>query len=82
MWLRHHPHGFVLVHRVYASGCDRPAAGGPLPHDGHHEGWRCMVPIALCDSSLHGNVSEAALMCVKHVVSLNSRRVISAFVIH
>lgn len=40
MWLRHHPHGSVLVHGVHASGCDGPAAGRPLPYDGHHEGWR------------------------------------------
>lgn len=39
MWLRYHPHGSVLVYRVYATGCDRPAACRPLPYDGHHEGW-------------------------------------------
>ncbi|KAK1899698.1 Solute carrier family 13 member 2 [Dissostichus eleginoides] len=31
MWLCNYPHGAVLVHRVYPSGCDRPAARHPLP---------------------------------------------------
>lgn len=36
MWLCNYPHGAVLVHGVYPSGCDGPAARHPLPHDGHH----------------------------------------------
>ncbi|KAG7237398.1 hypothetical protein INR49_032443 [Caranx melampygus] len=31
MWFCYHPHGSVLVYRVYASGCDRPVASRPLP---------------------------------------------------
>lgn len=45
MWLRDHPHGSVLVHRVYASGCHRPPAGHTLPDDGHHEGRQGTVII-------------------------------------
>lgn len=36
MWLCNNPHGAVLVHRVYPSICDCPAARHSLPHDGHH----------------------------------------------
>uniref|UniRef100_A0A8D3DYJ7 Solute carrier family 13 member 2 n=1 Tax=Scophthalmus maximus TaxID=52904 RepID=A0A8D3DYJ7_SCOMX len=39
MWLCYHPHGSVLVHRMYALGCDGPSAGRPLSHDGYHDGW-------------------------------------------
>lgn len=45
MWLCDHPDGFVLVHGVHASGCDRSPPCRPVPNDGHHEGWRCKVPI-------------------------------------
>ena len=38
--LCHHRHGSVLVHRVHAAGRHRAAARRPLPHDGHHDGWR------------------------------------------
>lgn len=45
MRLCDHSHGSLLVHRVHASGCDRPAPNRPFPHDGHHESWRCTVSI-------------------------------------
>lgn len=45
MWLCYHPHGSVLVYRVYASGCDCPTASRPLPYDGHHGGWSGTVLI-------------------------------------
>lgn len=45
MWLRYHPHGSVLVYRVYASGCDCPTASRPLSYDGHHDGWSGTVLI-------------------------------------
>lgn len=43
MWFCHHPHGSVLVHRVYASSCDCLVAGCPLPDDGHHGSWTGMI---------------------------------------
>lgn len=36
MWLCDNPHGAVLVHRVYPSGCDRAAACHSVPHDGYY----------------------------------------------
>lgn len=45
MWLCYHPHGSVLVYRMYASGCDCPTASRPLPYDGHHGGWSGTVLI-------------------------------------
>lgn len=38
MWLRYHPDGFVLVHRVHPAGCHGSDASGSLPPDGHHGG--------------------------------------------
>lgn len=39
MWICHHPHGNILVHRVHAFGHHSPAACGPLPNDGNHGIW-------------------------------------------
>lgn len=61
MWLCYNNHGSVLVYRVHAPGCHGPPACHPLPHVGHHEGWRGTVLSVLCCHSRKVSVKNTLI---------------------